>query len=155
MTAPVIRPVRPADAGELLALQRAAYVTEAQLYGDINLPPLVQTLDELVSEIGAGPALAAQLGYRIAGAVRGRISESVLHIGRLTVAPDMQGKGIGSALLAEIEKQAPPIVDRFALFTGHLSHGNLRLYERLGYREDRREELRPGVILVHLAKPRT
>ena len=31
---PRIEPAGPADAGELLTLQRAAYVTEAQLYDD-------------------------------------------------------------------------------------------------------------------------
>lgn len=35
-----------ADAGELLTLQRAAYVSEARIYGGPELPPLVQSLDE-------------------------------------------------------------------------------------------------------------
>jgi hypothetical protein len=30
------------DAGEILTLQRAAYVTEAQAHGDLTLPPLTQ-----------------------------------------------------------------------------------------------------------------
>lgn len=40
-----------ADAGELLTLQRAAYVTEALLYGDPELPALTQSLAELVDEL--------------------------------------------------------------------------------------------------------
>lgn len=36
-------------AGELLTLQRAAYVTEAQAHDDPCLPPLVETLDDLRS----------------------------------------------------------------------------------------------------------
>ncbi len=44
-------------------------------------------------------------------------------------------------------------MERYALFTGHLSAANLRLYERLGYVEVRREQLHPGVLLVHLEKP--
>ena len=47
-----------ADAGELLTLQRAAYVTEAQLHEDLRLPPLVQTLDQLRTELAA-PNVAA------------------------------------------------------------------------------------------------
>lgn len=39
------------DSGELLTLQRAAYVTEAQAHDDVNLPPLMQSLAELVSEL--------------------------------------------------------------------------------------------------------
>jgi len=40
-----IVPVTPGDAGELLTLQRAVFVTEAQLYDNPHLPPLTETLD--------------------------------------------------------------------------------------------------------------
>jgi len=39
------------DAGEILTLQRAAFVTEAQLYGDLHLPPLTQTIEDLRAEL--------------------------------------------------------------------------------------------------------
>lgn len=42
-----ISPADDGDAGELLTLQRAAFVTEAQVYGDPRLPALTETLDEL------------------------------------------------------------------------------------------------------------
>ncbi|HUG86944.1 MAG TPA: hypothetical protein VMM13_20410 [Euzebya sp.] len=44
MDAHTIRAAGPEDAREMLTLQRAAYVTEAQLYDDPNLPALTQTL---------------------------------------------------------------------------------------------------------------
>ena len=44
-----IRPIADADAGELLTLRRAAFVTEAQQYDDPHIPPLTQTLDELAA----------------------------------------------------------------------------------------------------------
>jgi hypothetical protein len=34
-----------------------------------------------------------------------------------------------------------------------LKASNLALHGRRGYVEQRREELRPGVVLVHMAKP--
>ena len=145
--------VVPADAGEILTLQRAAYVTEAQLYGDVSLPALTQTLEELRAELTAGIALKAVLGQRIVGAVRARVEGAALHVGRLVVAPDLQGRGIGGLLLTSVEGRAPAAVDRYALFTGHLSTANIRLYERRGYRETRRERLSPAVELVHLEKP--
>ena len=40
----VLRRAVETDAGELLTLQRAAYVTTAQLYRDPFLPPLLETL---------------------------------------------------------------------------------------------------------------
>lgn len=148
-----IEDVSAPDAGELLTLQRAAYATEARIYGDPALPALTQTLEEVQQELDTAVALKAMDGSRMVGAVRAHIEGSVLHIGRLTVAPDWQGRGVGSRLLTEIEGSRRDEVDSATLFTGHLSDANLRLYVRRGYVEQRREELRPGVILVHLTKP--
>lgn len=149
----VIAPVVAEDAGELLTLQRAAYATEARIYGDPELPALTQTMPELQFELASATALKASVGHRIVGAVRAHVEGQVLHVGRLTVAPDWQGRGIGSRLLTAVENQHSDQVDVAALFTGHLSEANLNMYTRRGYHEQRREQLRPGVILVHLAKP--
>lgn len=148
-----ISPALVEDAGEVLTLQRAAYVTEAQLYGDFHLPALTQSLDDLCAELKLGLAFKATLASgRVVGGVRARFDEGVLHVGRLIVAPDQQGKGIGSALLQRVEGEAPAGTEKYALFTGHLSSANLRLYERHGYLEVRQEVLHPGVTLVHMEK---
>jgi len=150
----LIAPATRADAGELLTLQRAAYVTEAQLYDDLRLPALTQTLDELRAELDIGTAYTATVAGRIVGTVRVRADASTWHVGRLAVAPDQQGRGIGSALLAHVEAQAGPDVATFALFTGHRSVANLRLYARHGYVPVRREVLSETVTLVHLVRSR-
>ena len=46
-----VRPIRPEDAGEVLTLQRAAFVQEALIYGTPEMPPLTQTLEELEAEL--------------------------------------------------------------------------------------------------------
>lgn len=144
-----IVPATPADAGELLTLQRAAYVTEGQLHGDLSIPPLTQTLDELRADLLVVPRLKAVDGPRIVGSARAEQTGDVLAIGRLAVAPDRQGKGLGTRLLAAAEALAGPEVKQFALFTGERSLANVRLYERCGYVVVRREG-----GLVHLDKPR-
>ena len=149
----VIGPARPEDGGELLTLQRAAFVTEAQLYGDPMLPALVETLPELLAAVQRGPALTARDDGRLVGSVRARVTDGVLHVGRLVVAPDQQGRGIGRSLLAEVERGAGPHVATAALFTGHRSVGNLRLHARAGYVEQRRERVDDDLTFVHLAKP--
>jgi len=153
---PVIRIARaePQDAGEILTVQRAAYVTEAQLYGDPFIAPLIETLDQLREVIASALVLKALDGPRIIGAVRGRLQDRTCLVGRLVVAPDMQGRGIGTALMAALESEAPPQAEEFSLFTGHVSDGNLRLYRRLGYRETHRERVHEHLNLVHLRKKR-
>jgi ribosomal protein S18 acetylase RimI-like enzyme len=143
-------PLPPGAAGELLTLQRAAYVSEAQLYDDVRLPALVQTLDDLVHELAASTRVAAVAGTRLVGAVRTRERDGVLHIGRLVVAPDRQGQGIGTRLLLAAEQATG--LPRATLFTGARSTANLRLYQRHGYVERSREQVRPGLELVHLVK---
>lgn len=54
-----------ADAGEVLTLQRAAYVTEAQAHGDLALPPLTQAFDEVRDEL-SDPSCTAW-GFRESG----------------------------------------------------------------------------------------
>jgi predicted N-acetyltransferase YhbS len=124
----LITAVQPGDEGEILTLQRAAYVAEAQLYSDASLPALTQTYEELAAELRSDLALKATMGHRIVGSIRARFKGTVLHIGRLIVAPDLQGHGIGTRLLAAIEREAAGKVDRYMLFAGRLSRANIRLY---------------------------
>lgn len=148
-----IRPLDVADAGEVLTLQRAAYVCEARRYRDPELPPLVQSLDDLRAELARGDVigLGAWADHRLVGAVRLRVDGVVAHLGRLVVAPDRQGEGIGSSLLSAGERVLPPTVAEIRLFTGSRSVETIRLYERFGYR--RQYESPAGTHdLVHLSK---
>ncbi|RSN58114.1 MULTISPECIES: GNAT family N-acetyltransferase [Actinomadura] len=142
------------DAGEILTVQRAAYTTEAQLYGDPFIPPLVESPDQVraaLRETG-GLVLKAVLDGRLAGAVRARFNGRTCLVGRLVVAPDLQGRGIGRRLLRAVEDAAAGRADACVLFTGHLSDGNLRLYRRAGYRETHRERVAAHLTHVHMRK---
>jgi GNAT superfamily N-acetyltransferase len=142
-----------ADATAILALQKLAYESEARLYDDWSLPPLIQTLPGLLEELATSMCLKAMEGDRLVGSVRARESDGVCQIGRLIVDPQFQGRGVGTMLMRHIES-AFPGVRAFELFTGSRSEGNLRLYERLGYRRTREKVLSPAVTLVFLEKSR-
>ncbi|MFI6497669.1 GNAT family N-acetyltransferase [Nonomuraea typhae] len=140
-----------ADAGEILTLQRAAYVSEAQLYGDPFIAPLVESAEQIRKVIETGVVLKHRDQARIVGSVRGRLSGTTCLVGRLVVAPDRQGEGIGTALLRALH-DAVPEATAFDLFTGHLSEGNLRLYRRLGYRETHRDRMDDHLTLIYLRR---
>lgn len=147
------RPLEVAHAGEVLTLQRAAYVPEARRYGDLDMPPLTQTLDELRAELARDDVMGLGVwdGGRLVGSVRVRVDTGVAHLGRLVVAPDRQGEGIGSSLLAAAERLLPPEVLEIRLFTGDRSESTITLYERFGY--VRQYETSAGTYrLVHLTK---
>ncbi|SRR6266540_24577 len=141
------------DAEEILTLQKLAYLTEAETYQDFTLPPMTQTLAELVDDFGSHLMLKAVVDGRIIGSVKGGLHNGACHIGRLMVHPDFQGRGIGTLLMAEIEA-AFPGVQRFELFTGHRSKGNISLYERLGYRIFTTATVGPLLTLVYMEKRR-
>ncbi|MGJ0387609.1 GNAT family N-acetyltransferase [Microbacterium sp. CGR1] len=140
-----------ADAGEVLTVQRAAFVSEAQIYGSADMPPLTQTLAEVEAELRTGSGLTARIGGRLVGAIRFVEDDGLLLIGRIAIAPDMQGEGIGRALLDAAERSSTAA--EAELFTGSLSEANLRLYDACGYRETVRVPDGDGTEQVFLRKP--
>lgn len=144
-----------ADAGELLTLQRAAFVTEAQAHDDAYLPSLRQTLHELVAEL-RDPACFAwgtRRSGRLIASVRVLVLGGVAEVGRLVVAPDQQRRGLGRLLMVAAEERLPPEVTTLRLFTGEHSTGPLALYTSLGYHEVRRTPAGTHE-LVHFEKGR-
>ena len=133
-----IRPVTDSDAGELLTLRRAAFVTEAQIYDDPNIPPLTQTLDELRTDLADGRVitLGAWTGPRLVGSIRVLLEGTKATLGRLAVAPDLQGQGIGTQLLLAILPHLPEDTSEVWVFTGRDSVQNLALYEKHGYEHE-------------------
>jgi ribosomal protein S18 acetylase RimI-like enzyme len=140
------------DAEAILALQKLAYESEAQRYDDWTIPPLVETLDSVRLQIAQHVVLKAIVDGRLAGSVRGVVTDGVCEVCRLSVDPALQRRGIGSALLVAIEQRFTGI-EAFELFTGNRSVENLRLYERHGYRHSRTKVLSPAVSLIFLRKP--
>lgn len=148
-----IRPIAVDDAGEVLTLQRAAFVQEALIYDAVDMPPLTQTLDEVRGELEDNLGCVALDGERMVGCVRARVDGDLLLIGRIAIAPDQQGAGLGTALLSAVEERGREAGATTAeLFTGSLSEANLRLYEREGYEESERVPGDDGTAQVFLRK---
>jgi|GEM_PF-367178 len=138
------------DLDQILALQKLAYISEAEIYNDFNIPPLAQTMEELEEEAKESIILKVVEDGCIVGSVRALQKAGTCHIGKLIVHPQYRNKGIGKMLLRAVEKHFGAV--RYELFTGHLSRKNLALYEKLGYRIFREEDVNGGLRLVYLEK---
>ncbi|MFG1793014.1 GNAT family N-acetyltransferase [Nocardia sp. NPDC049149] len=148
---------RPDDLAELVVLQRCCWVPEAVLNNMLDLPALRETHDEVLAWATASTTLVVRQRGRLVAAVRGQIHDTDWLIGRLMVAPDLAGRGLGSQLLRLIESLAPPQIAQFVLFTGANSARNIRMYQNAGYRLlPTPDPLSPNHIsgVVHMAKPR-
>ncbi len=141
----------PADAEEILELQKLAYQSEAALYQDYKIPPLTQTLADITAEFHTRHFLKAVADGRIQGSVRAHLEQGTCYIGRLIVHPAHQNLGLGSNLMSEIEGYFPE-AQHYELFTGHLSKRNLYLYQKLGHVPTRREPASEKLTLVFLEK---
>jgi len=139
------------DAEEIISLQKLAYISEAEIYADFNIPPLVQTLEELRDDLKNQFFLKAVIDGRIIGSVRAFAKEGTCFMGRLIVHPDFQNQGIGSKLVQDME-DIFKTSKRFELFTGHQSERNLYLYQKLGYKIFKTEKINDKVSYVYLEK---
>ncbi|MGB6309238.1 MAG: GNAT family N-acetyltransferase [Steroidobacteraceae bacterium] len=151
----VIERLKEEDLGELLTLQRAAFLLDAQLYGNPFLPSLTQTLEQLRAE-AADPNrvfLAAKRGARLVGSVRALRQGRIIHISRLMTAPDVTGGGIGGSLLSAIEAAMEENAYFFELCTGTKSTVNIGMYQRRGYRIVNETIDEAGVNIVNMSKP--
>lgn len=134
------------DAPEILAIQKTAYRIEAERYNDYNITPLKQTLDELKDQFEDHIVLKAVHDGKIVGTVRACEKDGTCYIGRLAVHPEMQNRGIGAALMQEIEKCFHP--KRYELFVGSKSENNIHLYHKMGYRIYRKTGYECGAIEI-------
>jgi len=141
------------DAEEILALQKLAYRSEAEIYDDYKIPPLVQTLESIEKDFESQRFLKALMNGRIIGSVRAYSKEGTCYIGRLIVHPDFQNRGLGTKLMNEIERIFRTC-KRFELFTGVRSEKNLCLYQKLGYKIFKTANITDQTTIVFLEKRR-
>jgi tRNA (guanine37-N1)-methyltransferase len=113
-----------ADAGELLTLQWACWG-----------PPLRESLADMLASIQTGTTFVLRSAGRLVGSVRCAFDaeDGAWEIGRLMVAPDLRGRGLGRALLERAEQAAPGEASSYRLVVGADNERAVRMYRRAGY----------------------
>ena len=129
-----VSPATRADAGELFTLTRACWLQELWANPGVTIPALEESFDDLLASLDDWTTFVARAGGRLVGSSRGRAEGAAWDVGRVMVAPDLQGRGLGRYLLTLIEEAAPAEVTSYQLFTGAGSVDNIRMYKKAGYR---------------------
>ena len=154
-----IRRAQVADAGEVLVLQRAAFVAEAQLYGQPDIQPLRDTVEQVRQAIGdeRTHVLVAEAADEECGRVGRLLGSARLVVdpdgqagvvGRIVVAPDVQGRGLGGLLIRRLHTIADGLgVASLTLWTGGQSASNIAFYRRHGYQGSRTRTDDRGITL--------
>jgi ribosomal protein S18 acetylase RimI-like enzyme len=144
----ILRTAREQDANAIRTLTRQAYAKWVAVTGREPLPMRVDYAQAIAKH---------RFDLLYDGGVLSALIETVpdgeyLLIENVAVAPGAQGRGFGKRLLKHAEELAASSgLQGTRLYTNKLFVANLRLYEALGYRVDREEELNGG-IAVHMSK---
>ena len=148
----MIQRATAADLPELLAVQKVAYASEAEIYGDTSLPALRQSLPEITADFGRMVFLKGVVNGKIVASIRGYIDEQgTAHILRLCVLPYFRGRHLGLRLAQAVEQELSK-ARRFEIFTGHRSAANIHIYSKLGYKRFKTEPFNANVEWVYMEK---
>jgi ribosomal protein S18 acetylase RimI-like enzyme len=143
-----IRRAALADASAVRDLTRAAYAQWVPIMGREPKPMLADYEQAAVANL---------IDLLYVGGEHAALIEMVpkadhLLIKNIAVAPNFQGRGYGSKLMAHAERVAHSRGHKETrLFTNTLMATNIKLYIRLGYRTDREEPFKGGFV-VHMSK---
>ena len=147
----IIKQAEKEDLGEILELQKLAFRSQAEIYNDFSIPPLIQTLEEIEQDFQNQTYLKAIINEKIIGSVRGNEDNGTCYIGRLIIHPDHQNQGYGTKLMQKIESLFNE-AERYEIFTGHKSEKNLYLYKKLGYNKLKSEKITEDLSFEYLEK---
>ena len=133
-----------------MALQRRAYRIEAELIGSDGIPPLHETLEELLA---CGETfLGARLEGALAGFVSWKVDGGTLDLHRLAVDPRFFRRGVGRALVRAAE--AAEAASRVVVQTGTANEPAKTLYRSEGFAELGEREPAPGIRVTLFEKRR-
>ncbi|MEO6722682.1 MAG: GNAT family N-acetyltransferase [Ferruginibacter sp.] len=111
---------------------KQGWTTEADLLDGIRTDR--ESIKELTGKTGSTIFVAHDETNRMVGCVYLHKEKTSIYLGMLTVAPDIQAKGIGKKLLATAEAHTKTVnCDRIVMSVIDIRHELIAWYERHGY----------------------
>jgi len=143
-----MRQATAADAGAIRDLTRQAYAKWVPLIGR-EPKPMTADYDQAVARHRFD---LLHIDGTLAALIETIREADHLLVENVAVSPDFQGRGLGRRLMAHAEVLARELgFDEIRLYTNQRFAENIALYRRLGYRIDREEDVKVGVV-THMSK---
>lgn len=134
---------------QLLELQRASYLVEAKLINFFEIPPLKESLEELIK---CGETFLGYFEEKVlAGAISYTVEGDDLTICRMVVHPAHFRKGIAQKLLSEVENRNSQI-SVYKVSTGKDNPPAKNLYLKNGFIFVSDFEVVPGLYISNFEK---
>ncbi len=144
----LLRSATMADASAIRALTREAYAKWVPVIGR-EPKPMMADHAEAVQKHRID---LLYLDGELAALIEMIPAADYFLIENVAVSPALQGRGLGRKLLSHAEQIAASLgYDEIKLYTNKLFAENVQLYAKLGYRVDREEAFKDGVV-VHMRK---
>lgn len=136
-------------AKQVLDLQLASYPIEAKLINFYDIPPLKDTIEQLMGCCES--FYGYYLDHNLAGMLSLKIIDHILDIHRVCVHPDYFRRGIGEKLITYVQAQNPHI-DKIIVSTGKANIPAIKLYEKNGFIIVRDIEIAENFYITELEK---
>lgn len=147
----LIRKAQAKDIPVMLEIQKKAFLVQARMYDAYDIPPMIETEDDVDLCSDKLKVLVAELEGELTGSIRIAFGDNDAEIKRLSVADGLQNRGIGRRLMTEAEKHCAGL-ERIWLFTGGQSKKNISLYAKLGYAPYKEEPFKDQFTLIYMEK---
>ena len=121
------------DITELYQLQLLSFESEAAMIGSREVPALMETQKEFTEDFVNWVTLKMvnDTGM-IVGAIRYKMNNEIIEVGRLMVHPQYRNKGFAKELLSIVDKEFPTKTKE--LYTCTKSWINIDLYKKMEYK---------------------
>jgi ribosomal protein S18 acetylase RimI-like enzyme len=135
-------------AEQIIKLQKASYIVEAELIDFMQIPPLLEQSEDILNskETYYGYFVGQDLG----GIISYVIEKDVLDICKVAVHPDFFKRGIATQLIRFVEQTEG--INRFIVSTGLKNDPAVKLYTALGFVETHVLEVQQGVHIINFEK---